>query len=215
MPIRRIDDHTEVTGFPTEADFLLAASVTYTCTIEGITQTGHPGIIPLTPTLDAELITAGSVFSLPKMISVSHGTPTPALLTRAAQKLKPFSTLKILNLGLETPPKYCGVLDFHITPSPAITSSQYLKSRELFFKGMAAARVYTPKSGTLILGESIPSGTTTAYAALKALGYACEGLFSSSFKTSPDALKEQSIQAALQRIEPTMDNFEKLALSAD
>ena len=47
-----------------KADFLLAASVTKTCEIEGITQAGIAGMIPLTPTLDAEYITNAKVFSL-------------------------------------------------------------------------------------------------------------------------------------------------------
>ena len=45
----------EIASFPDgRADFLLAASVTKTCEIPGITQAGIPGMIPLTPTLDAE-----------------------------------------------------------------------------------------------------------------------------------------------------------------
>ncbi len=48
-----------------KADFLLGASVTRTCEIEGITQAGIPGKIPLTPTLDAEFITNEQVFSMP------------------------------------------------------------------------------------------------------------------------------------------------------
>ena len=47
-----------------KASFLLAASVTHTCEIPGITQAGIPGKIPLTPTLDAELVSTGKVFSL-------------------------------------------------------------------------------------------------------------------------------------------------------
>ncbi len=215
MPIRRINDHTEVTDFPTEADFLLAASVTYTCTIEGITQTGIPGMAPLTPTLDAEFITAGSLFSLPKMTAIPKKSPSPALLTRAAQQLKPFHTLKILNLGLECLPKYCGILDFDIAPSASIVSNTPLDAHMLFSKGRAAARRYTPQSGTLILGESTPSGTTTACAALKALEYPCDGMFSSSFKAVPECIKSRSIHAALQHLKHSMNNFEKLSVTAD
>ena len=48
-----------------KADFLLAASVTKTCEIPGITQAGIPGKIPLTPTLDAEFIVPQKLFTEP------------------------------------------------------------------------------------------------------------------------------------------------------
>ncbi len=215
MPICRIKDDTPISNFATEADFLLAASVTYTCKIEGITQAGIAGMIPLTPALDAELITTGHVYSLPQLASTPKGVPTPALLTRAAQVLKPFSSLKILDLGLENSPEHCEVLRFGISPSNSITSHAQINSRCIFFKGIDAAKEYTPKSGTLILGESTPSGTTTANAAVKALGFNCEGMFSSSFKDAPTSIKEQTVAKSLLHINSNMDSFSKLSDTAD
>jgi len=72
-----------------KADFLLAASVTRTCEIDGITQAGIPGKIPLTPTLDAEFITNEKVFSMPQLAETPTGVPTPALITRAVHNLMP------------------------------------------------------------------------------------------------------------------------------
>ncbi len=215
MPIRRINDDTVVTDFATDADFLLAASVTYTCKIEGITQAGIPGMIPLTPTLDAELITTGRVFWLPQLASTPKGVPTPALLTRAAQQLKPFRSLKILNLGLERIPQECSVLHYNITPSNNIADHAQINARCIFFKGIDAAKEYTPKSGTLILGESTPSGTTTANAAIEALEFNCKGMFASSFKDAPSTIKERSIAASLLHVNSSMDSFLKLSATAD
>jgi len=89
------------------ADFLLAASVTNTCSIKGITQAGIPGLIPLTPTLDAEFISTGQVFSLENIAETPKGVPTPALITRAVQVLSPFTSISILDLGLHTQPQQC------------------------------------------------------------------------------------------------------------
>jgi len=215
MPIRRIKDNSIVTTFTTEADFLLAASVTYTCKIPGLTQAGIPGMIPLTPTLDAELITTGKVYSLPQLASTPSGVPTPALITRSAEVLKPFQTLNILDLGLEKKPKQCHLLEFGMEPSQSIVNNAFINARCLFFKGVDAAKNYTPKSGTLILAESTPSGTTTANAALNALGYNCEGMFSSSFKEAPLSIKEQTISSALLHVNDAMSNLEKLSCVGD
>jgi uncharacterized protein (TIGR00303 family) len=215
MPIRTIKGDTPVTHFPKEADFLLAASVTYTCKIDHLTQAGIPGMIPLTPTLDAELITTGTVHSLPQLATTPTGVPTPALITRAAEVLKPFHSLGILDLGLEKSPQQCHCLKFGIEPSHSIVNNAFINARCLFFKGVDAARQYTPKSGTLILAESTPSGTTTANAALKALGYQCDGMFSSSFKAAPHSIKEQTIQRALLHVNAHMGSLEKLGCVGD
>jgi len=63
MPIRELSDHSQTALPQGRADFLLAASVTRTCEIEGITQAGIPGKIPLTPTLDAEFLATGKAAS--------------------------------------------------------------------------------------------------------------------------------------------------------
>jgi NaMN:DMB phosphoribosyltransferase len=88
-----------------KADFLLAASVTKTCEIQGITQAGIPGKIPLTPTLDAEYITNEKVYSLGELAETPTGVPTPALITRAIHNLNNFSSIEILELGLDVSAK--------------------------------------------------------------------------------------------------------------
>lgn len=100
-----------------KAGFLLAASVTKTCEIEGIMQAGIPGMIPLTPTLDAEFIINGKVYSLGELAETPADVSTQAIITRAVHTLTPFSTVKILNLGLSKTPKNCPYHDFAIAPS--------------------------------------------------------------------------------------------------
>ena len=206
----------EIDSLPTgKADFLLAASVTKTCEIEGITQVGIPGKIPLTPTLDAEFITTQKLFSMPEIAETPSGVPTPALITRAVENLNPFSAIEILDLGLEIKPEQTQLHNFDISSSDSIAAGANINAKEIFRKGMTFGKEYELKGSYLILGESTPSGTTTATASALALGYDCANDFSSSFLNSPDSIKNTTINAALSLINDDMNNFEKLSLVSD
>lgn len=198
-----------------KADFLLAASVTRTCEIVGITQAGIPGKIPLTPTLDAEFITTQKLHSMPHLAQTPSGVPTPALITRAVHNLSPFSNIEILNLGLELQPQQCFVHNFDIKPSESIATGANINAKEIFRKGMTFGQTYELKGAYLILGESTPSGTTTAEASVLALGYECENDFSSSFLHVPSSIKKETINAALALTNSDMSRFEKLSLVSD
>jgi len=198
-----------------KADFVLAASVTRTCEIQGITQAGIPGNIPYTPTLDAEFIVTGRVFSLPDIAETPKGVPTPALLTRAAQTEAEFSKITIFDLGLDVKPQEVDLKGFDIKPSGDISCGKALDAQELFEKGRVAGKLYELSGDYLILGESTPSGTTTAYAASKSLGFNTDGYFSSSFKSVPNDIKTRVIQEALAHTKPEMSTFNKLSETAD
>lgn len=198
-----------------KADFLLAASVTRTCEIEGITQAGIPGKIPLTPTLDAEFITNEKVFSLGDLAETPTGVPSPAIITRAVHNLNPFSSIEILNLGLEVSPEYTTSSSFEISPSDSIVYGANIDAKTVFAKGMKAGDKYELKGSYLILAESTPSGTTTATATVLALGYDCRDDFSSSFLNVPNDIRDETINKALCLIADDMTNFEKLGIVSD
>lgn len=198
-----------------KADFLLAASVTKTCEIEGITQAGIPGMIALTPTLDAEFLTHEQVFSLGELAETPSGIPSPALITRAIHNLNPFSAIEILDLGLTSIPQKTNNHNFDINPSGSIDKNANIDAKSIFEKGMKFGRSYELKGNYLILGESTPSGTTTATASALALGYDCAGDFSSSFLNSPDSIKNETINKALSLVDDNMNNFEKLSIVSD
>lgn len=197
------------------ADFLLAACVTKTCEIDGITQAGIPGKISLTPTLDAEFISDQKVHSMPELAETPTGVPTPALITRAVHNLNAFSSMEILDLGLEVQPKNCVVHNFDIKASESIATGANIDAKEVFLKGMEFGRTYEIKGSYLILGESTPSGTTTATASALALGYDLKNDFSSSFLNVPNNIREKTINEALANITKDMDNFEKLSHVCD
>ncbi len=198
-----------------KADFLLAASVTYTCEIDGITQAGIPTKIPLTPTLDAEFITNEKVFSMPELAETPTGVPTPALITRAVHNLNPYSNIEILNLGLDVTPQNTPLQNFDIKPSDSIATGANIDAKDIFAKGMSAGKSYELKGNYLILGESTPAGTTTAAATAIALGYDCKDDFSSSFLNVPTDVKNKTIDEALSLIDTNMSRFEKLSIISD
>ena len=198
-----------------KADFLIAASVTKTCEIEGISQAGIPGMLSSTPTLDAEFLIHEKVFSIGEMPETPGGVPTPAIITRAVHNLVPFSTIEVFNLGIKGIPQHSTVHDFGIESSDSIASGANIDAKTIFEKGMKAGKEYELKGNYLILSECVPSGTTTATATALALGYNCRDDFSSSFSNAPSSIKSETIDKALSLLNEAMSRFEKLSLVSD
>ena len=199
------------------ATFLLSLSTTKTLEIPGITQAGIPGLIHLTPTLDSEFLCSGEVRCLENLAETPKGVPTPALITRAVHLLKPFRNLEIMDLGMSQKPnlEYFKVHDFQINPSQAINRGAGIDAMKIFQQGVEFGKSYECDSDYIILAESVPAGTTTAYATALALGYDCAGKFSSSFKNSPDDVKEQTVKDALNNIKTKDDLFERIGEVSD
>jgi len=200
-----------------QATFMLAMSNTATADIEGITQAGIPGMIHLTPILDGEFIATGEVRSLPNVAETPKGVPTPALITRAVHLLSPFARIELLDLGLRVQPKGddMTVHHFDIPPSKNIAKGANIDAKTVFDKGYAFGQSYQLKDDYLMLGESVPSGTTTATATALALGYDATDLFSSSFKAVPDDIRRQTIETALNHVKDKTDLFEILGTVSD
>ncbi len=199
------------------ATFALSISTTKTCEIDGLTQAGIPGLIHLTPTLDAEFFTTQEVRSLTDIATTPKGVPTPALISRAVHLLNPFREIEIFDLGVEVKPKidYFKIYEFGLSYTKSIKEGAGIDAKKVFELGFNFATNYELKSDYLILGESVPSGTTTALCSTLALGYDCKGKFSSSYKDSPESIKNQVIKSALKNIENIEDDFFKLSLVSD
>jgi uncharacterized protein (TIGR00303 family) len=199
------------------ASFLLCMSNTATANIEGITQAGIPGLLHLTPTLDAEFIAIGEVRSLGTIAETPKGVPTPALLTRAVHLLHPFREIELLNLGLEISPQleYFKVHTFGIDPSNSIDKGASIPAEEVFEKAIQFAQDLSITGDYIILGESVPAGTTTALAMALALGYDAREKFSSSFKNAPDDIKARVIDQALSHVNESDELFDILSAVGD
>ena len=200
-----------------KATFLLSASVTKTCEIPNISQAGIPGLLYLTPTLDAEFLCTKEVRSLEDIAKTPKGVPTPALITRAIHELRAFSNIEILNLGLEVLPqiKYFKIHNFAMKASARIDDGAKIPAFEIFQKAIEFGQNFQTNDDYVILAESIPAGTTTANATALGLQYECEGYFSSSYKNNPSDIKNQTIGKALKRVDLDADLFEILSSVSD
>jgi len=200
-----------------KATFMLALSHTQTANIKEITQAGIPGLMHLTPTLDAEFLKLGRLKSLKKLPKTQSGIPTPALISRAVHLLSPFGHIEALDLGLPVLPKLKErqLHRFGIPPSCSIAEGAGIDAKAVFEKGYAFGQHYTLKDDYLILAESVPSGTTTATATALALGYDANACFSSSFKEVPDDIRQKTITQALEHAADKSDLFEILGTVSD
>ena len=200
-----------------KATFMLALSNTKTANIEGITQAGIPGMIHLTPTLDSEFVCTGEVRSLENIAETPKGVPTPALITRGVHLLAPYGRVELLDLGLEVKPKvdYFILHSFGIEPSDNIAKGAKIDAEALFQKGVEFGKSYECKDEYIILGESVPSGTTTAMATAIGLKYKADYAFSSSFKNVPNNIREKTLKLALSNLEEKDDIFAVLSKLSD
>jgi uncharacterized protein (TIGR00303 family) len=167
-------------------------------TVPGISGAGPtPESTLLTPALDAELILQGEITSLPVKPNTPTGCPTPASITRAMMELTRLTPL-FINAGLARPP-CVPCLDMYGTlGADPRTADAVPAAAALFARGQWAGRYLSETSETLVLGESVPGGTTTALCVLRALQY--PAVVSSSFVANPLTLKEEICKSALARI---------------
>ena len=128
------------------------------------------------------------------------GKPTPGLLTKTALESSSIPHLTI-NAGSKISPQLPFIetgLSFgkNVSTHDAMTDSQVSHAVDY---GRIAGRSLASLTDCLIIGESIPGGTTTALAVLRGLGF--DAKVSSSIPNNPVELKNQIVNYALERID--------------
>ena len=181
--------------------FSFVISYTETCEIPGITFAGaDKDSIQFTPPADAEYLHYGYCKTIDKIPMTPDGKPTPGLLTKTALESASIPHLTV-NAGSKISPQLPFVdtgMSFgkNISTEDAMTDSQVSHAVDY---GRIVGRSMASLTDCLIIGESIPGGTTTALAVLKALGY--DAKVSSSIPNNPVELKNQIVTSALERID--------------
>ncbi|AKG91120.1 TIGR00303 family protein [Geoglobus ahangari] len=194
--------------------FLLCIGNTRTAEIQGITVAGEsPELIKFTPPADAELLYYGHCKSIPFPPATPDGKPTPALITYTALRLLG-TPLFVVDSGLMVKPK----IPYYSINAPVGNNIAEGKAMELeaaveaFEYAKILGREFSKRFEVLMIGESIPAGTTTAGAVLKAMGV--EAKVSSSMPENPVEVKRQVIEKAVSRINSS-DPLEILAEVGD
>jgi uncharacterized protein (TIGR00303 family) len=194
--------------------FSLVISYTDTCTIPGITVAGkNPALLQYTPPADAEFLNFGYCKCINVIPMTPDGKPTPALLTKTALESASIPNV-VINAGSKISPKlpyFETGLPYgkNIAIEPAMSLDAVTHAVE---HGRMIGRSLGSTTDCLVIGESIPGGTTTAQAVLTSLGI--DGQVSSSMQDNPVSLKTE-IAATAARRNNSRNPFDVLANAGD
>jgi uncharacterized protein (TIGR00303 family) len=173
--------------------FVLVAGTTATARVEGISAAGtDPALATHTPSADAELIEYGHLVRAPQVPTSPTGCPTPAAVTRAVRERVGFETLTV-DAGLAKPTG-APTVDVGATPGRDVREADPVPTAP---GAWIAARNLgrSLPDDELVVGETIPGGTTTALGVFRALGV--DAAVSSSLPENPLSLKEEVVSEAL------------------
>jgi len=175
--------------------FVCTIATTETAKIQGISAAGeNPEFTDYTPPADAELLLLGKCKCIQGVPVTPDGIPTPALITMSALRLADVPVL-VASGGLKVKPQI-PFLDLGGNPGRDIrTGSAVDNVEEVIQRATLAGENLAKTADYLIIGESIPGGTTTALGVLSAMGVNAEGKVSSSMPENPHGLKTATVQA--------------------
>ncbi len=195
--------------------FLFAIGNTKTAEIPGITVAGaNPNLIKFTPPADVELLYYGECKVIPFPPATPDGKPTPAVITYTALRLTnvPFF---VVDSGLIVKPNVPYVsIDAPVGENIEVKPAMNIEDVERAFKNAVEfGKQISKLADVLMIGESIPAGTTTALAILRALGI--KTMVSSSMPSNPVEIKEKVVAKAMERIEGNENPLELIAKVGD
>ena len=175
---------------------ILVAGTTRTAEIDGISAAGATRDLLLhTPSADAEIIAYGDTVRAPVTPVSPTGCPTPAVVTRAVRELLGFDAT-VVDGGLARPTGAPSV-SVGARPGDDVRETDPVPTAPGAF---AAARKFgrALPDDRVVVGETIPGGTTTAMATLRALGEDVLEATSSSLPENPLDLKGRVVEAAFE-----------------
>ncbi|TRO41375.1 TIGR00303 family protein [Candidatus Bathyarchaeota archaeon] len=177
--------------------FVCTIATTETAKIQGISAAGeNPDFTDYTPPADAELLLLGKCKCIKGVPVTPDGIPTPALISMSALRLADIPVL-VVSGGLKVKPQI-PFLDLGGTPGRDIRTGNAVDNvYEVLQRAILAGGQLAKTADYLVIGESIPGGTTTALGVLSAMGIKAEGRVSSSMPENPHGLKNKTVQAGL------------------
>jgi uncharacterized protein (TIGR00303 family) len=189
--------------------FVLVISYTSTSSIPGITVAGaNPELVKYTPPADAEFILYGNCKSIDMIPATPDGKPTPSVITKTALESTNFP-MTVVDSGSEIKP----ILPYvslnsksgnNILIEDGLGYDNVIKNYEM---GKILGEQLSKNQDTLVIGESIPGGTTTALGVLQALGIDAFNKVSSSMPENPVLLKNKVVKQALARSTLTIEEY--------
>ena len=199
--------------------FVNVISYTETSQISGITFAGaNPDLIKYTHAADSEYLYCGKCFSISGVPATPDGIPTPALLTRTALSMGEIPCL-VVNSGSKIDPKIPSI-SFKVSPGKNIqleAALQISEAHQAFDYGKLLGNQLSMSTDLIVIGESIPGGTTTALGVLTGFGIDASHKMSSSMPKNPHDLKISIVQEAIknQKISNLKDPFKIISSLGD
>ena len=195
--------------------FALVISHTDTSEIPGLTVAGaSPEMTRFTPPADAEFLHYGSCICIDGTPQTPDGKPTPALLTKVALESASIPHI-VINAGSRVEPNLPFMatnLPFgkNISETDALSGEDVVRAVD---SGRIVGRTLASLTDCLVIGESLPGGTTTAMATLHGLGF--DATVSSSAPENPLGLKRSIVKRARLRLGARNDPFSVVAAMGD
>lgn len=174
---------------------LFVCTVAYTATVRipGISAAGAtPELRELTAAADAELLLHGEPKCMAGLPCNPLGPPGPILITLAALELAGIPAL-VIDAGSVTPPIGPIRTVGRLPGNSIVTGDAVPNARDLFAAGLNLGSELAAQTDFLILGESVPGGTTSALAVLLALGISAESRVSSSLAGNAHEIKRAAV----------------------
>ncbi|MEM3484159.1 MAG: TIGR00303 family protein [Candidatus Bathyarchaeia archaeon] len=194
--------------------FVCVIATTETARIPGLSAAGAmPELTDYTPAADVELLFYGRCRCIEGVPVTPDGIPTPALITMSALRLSNIPYF-VLNGGAKVLPK---VPFFEVGGSPGkdIRSGCAVEnSEEVYERSSIIGRQLSRAADYLVVGESIPGGTTTALAVLLAMGVDAKLKVSSSMPNNPHDLKLRVVEAAFESAGISYGSLERAPFKA-
>jgi uncharacterized protein (TIGR00303 family) len=177
--------------------FVCVIGSTETAKIPGLSAAGkHPELTDYTPAADVELLLLSSCKCIKGVPVTPEGVPTPALITMSALKLADIPLL-VVSGGVKIKP-HVPYLDLGGRPGGDIRTSKAVENpEEILLRAKIAGENLSKVADYLVVGESIPGGTTTALGVLLAMGIDAKGKVSSSMPNNPHELKIKTVKEGL------------------
>jgi len=177
--------------------FVCTIGTTETSKIPGISAAGkYPELTDYTPPADVELLLLGKCRCISGVPVTPEGIPTPALITMSALRLAKIPAL-VVSGGLKINP-HVPFLDLGGKPGSDIRTGKAVdNAQEVVWRAKIAGENLSETADYLVIGESIPGGTTTALGVLLAMGIDARGKVSSSMPGNPHELKIKTVEEGL------------------
>lgn len=177
--------------------FVCVIGNTETAKIPGISAAGaNPEITDYTPAADMELLHYGRCKVIDGVPVTPDGIPTPALITMSSLELAELPVF-VVNGGCRVLP-FAPYFNVGGAPGGDVRTGQAVENpREVYEESVLLGENLAKATDFLVVGESIPGGTTTALGLLLALGFDAEGKESSSFPENPHDLKTNVVREGL------------------